>query len=355
IWSKTFHKRNFTDLSVTKSGKVVIGGSTMNAFCTDTSAYYMLDVDGTELWQRIGDYAQCGTLPFTNDNNENTYTLGYIKVNTAYIPKVNIVNGAGNVINQITTLPNPKLINISDDLSVYVVSTIQGPSSNCTVIATKYDQSANIVWSKSLTGKGFDITCIRSDSTGLYIAGSIYQFMSFDNINFTSKGLIIIKTDNCGNMVWSKRTNGNYGNITINDFAVAPDQSLLLTGMIQSTHSFDSFSVTGDPDYYDMYLAKLIQPGVPADVKKKDNVYPDFNLYPLPTSGFFVVNYSREKTSGSIRVRIFNALGQIVYSGNETFQKSYTRDFDLSCQSKGVYFVELSAENLRLIKRVIIE
>ena len=78
----------------------------------------------------------------------------------------------------------------------------------------------------------------------------------------------------------------------------------------------------------------------------------DFLVYPNPTDGVFSIEF--DASIQESEVRVLNNLGQQVYLLNDQANTN-VRVVDLSHLPAGIYFVELTTENERGLKKVILE
>ncbi|MBI4931802.1 MAG: VCBS repeat-containing protein [Bacteroidetes bacterium] len=77
------------------------------------------------------------------------------------------------------------------------------------------------------------------------------------------------------------------------------------------------------------------------------------NIYPNPNSGIFTLDL-RNNISGSAIIKVYNVLGEEVKQINCLGCKSKTT-IDLSKQSKGVYYLQISTNDKVITKKIIIE
>ena len=81
----------------------------------------------------------------------------------------------------------------------------------------------------------------------------------------------------------------------------------------------------------------------------------DLNIYPNPSRDIFNVTFSSE-TKQTIEVRVLNLVGEIIFIENLIdFEGDYTKSFNLSEHSKGVYLLELDTENGMVNKKLILQ
>lgn len=77
-----------------------------------------------------------------------------------------------------------------------------------------------------------------------------------------------------------------------------------------------------------------------------------FDLYPNPNNGWFTLDVGFD-TNEEAEVVIFNAIGQRVWSQNIVGEQ-FKLPIDLTNQSSGIYFVEISTPKGRAVKRVVL-
>lgn len=80
---------------------------------------------------------------------------------------------------------------------------------------------------------------------------------------------------------------------------------------------------------------------------EKDEV----QLFPNPSTGTFYVNYPHYSKNISNYVKIFNPLGQLILE----IALSETTEIDLSKEENGMYYLNITTNNTRIIKKLIIQ
>ena len=79
------------------------------------------------------------------------------------------------------------------------------------------------------------------------------------------------------------------------------------------------------------------------------------SVYPNPGGNKFNISYNSTEVVKSLHLKIRNALGQVVYSiSASSIHGEYTKIIDLSDEDKGVYLIEIIADEKRSIKRIIL-
>ncbi len=78
-------------------------------------------------------------------------------------------------------------------------------------------------------------------------------------------------------------------------------------------------------------------------------------IYPNPTTSVFTINYSSNSAQGFL-FRIINSKGQIIYSESITqYKGEYTQIIDMKNQAKGVYFIEIIAERIKTVRKIVLD
>lgn len=79
------------------------------------------------------------------------------------------------------------------------------------------------------------------------------------------------------------------------------------------------------------------------------------NVYPNPTEGKFSVSFVALKEVDAVKINVSNVTGQqIMEQQYEKTGKQFSQEFDISGIAKGVYFVEIIADNERQVKKLIL-
>lgn len=100
-------------------------------------------------------------------------------------------------------------------------------------------------------------------------------------------------------------------------------------------------SVTASPFYHS------------TDIPLDDNVVLiDFSVYPNPTNGVFYLNIEDSGTT-PYNVKVVDLLGKTVFE--RQVAPNQEARFDLSTVHKGIYFVEITRSQDRVIQRVVIQ
>lgn len=110
---------------------------------------------------------------------------------------------------------------------------------------------------------------------------------------------------------------------------------------------------SGETEDYVVIIRSPLTSGLP--IPKSIGHY---SLFPNPTSGRFTVSFMTLKSIDEITVTVTNVLGEKIqeksygrHAGGATFQEP----LNLSEAAKGVYFVELKADQEKIIKKIVVQ
>lgn len=231
------------------------------------------------------------------------------------------------------------------------------------VFISKLDNSGNFVWAAAMGGisddKGNAIAFDPADEGGVYIMGNFTKTADLDpgkNVfNLTavhSNDMFIAKLYNTGDFEWAKPV---FANQSYQSSVMALDgRSLFMAGLyINPTITFDSINVT-NPSYsgncWDVFIAKLntsFSTSVPEIYTHPILVYPN------PATDELTIEFEGDKIR-NVGIKMFNVLGEVVYSDHyENFGQ--TKSIDISNLSTGIYFLDISLDGKRVMKKIVKE
>ncbi|UPT65255.1 MAG: M43 family zinc metalloprotease [Sphingobacteriales bacterium JAD_PAG50586_3] len=117
--------------------------------------------------------------------------------------------------------------------------------------------------------------------------------------------------------------------------------------------SDDTWYAYDDADSWGLSVSHAIFPIVCPTSSYEENVWEGASVFPNPTDGNINV-YLKLKSSDDVNIRVFNPMGQLITSQNSTNTMGGTYAFDLSNQSTGLYFVEVTAGTVSKTFKVIV-
>ena len=205
-------------------------------------------------------------------------------------------------------------------------------SEDCYLIKT--NSQGDTVWTKTFGGAAKDRAyAVRQTDDGGYITAGLTASYGNGQTDY-----YLIKTDANGNFLWSR----TFGKI---DFDEAYGMDLTSDGGFVTTGT--SYTVV-TPFSYDLSIVKTNSSGLVgifertiADIPQQ---YQLFQNYPNPFNPSTTIRYSVPVAS-SVRIKIYNMLGQEIISLVEGFQPAgeYEVPFNANGLSSGVYFYRMEA------------
>jgi hypothetical protein len=352
-----------------KEEGVIICGK-MHSADTLVSKITSTSAEGNINWTRNGDLSAGGSDPF-DLNMDFKGNLFLLDKNHPKITSIWQFNENGNFVRKkeiIATYPsnpvidkngnfylfggyhhtNPLLVNgvtyTSDDLygGRYII---------------KLDSMGEPLWVKDLGEQKISVGAMASDNeANLYIAGTFEYTFKIDDIELKSESqeVFVIKIDKNGNLNWVKNSTGGtkWVGAVIEAMAVDKDGNVLISGNINAKLKFDEHQVNVSGAYADMFIAKISQSKITSIETREMSHY--FNLFPNPINGTFTLQYN-SANSGVINYRISTITGAVVYEAKEIKEPGiFNKQINLDNNPPGIYFVELTAEGERLVKKLIL-
>lgn len=333
---------------------------------------------GTCLWSKFGEFSKSGSSGFAIACDKNGYIFvagdGNKDVSTGNSGFLVKYDSNGNIQYNRFVPHTPKVLHVTNDeiflggwFSVYPIS-ISGTTYTCDTKYSKWylmkmDTSMNVKWHKILSNDA-NIGSVASDAQGNLFVGGSYADLHVDNYNFTSNTgeIFIMKVDSEGNIQWIKNSagNGQTGSTTISDISVGSDNEITFTGTLYGFHDFDHTNVSVQSNMYgDLLIGRLSTTDEldENDVNIKKNEFDDggLNAFPNPNNGKFIITYFSQKES-SVQIRILDVHGKIIYTEPiQKIQGHLNKEVDFSNQAKGIYFIEMIADNERTTQKIVIE
>jgi hypothetical protein len=275
---------------------------------------------------------------------------------------------------------------------------------NYAMFILKYDDSGNVIWTKTFGGNNAESCSTLNYQTNVLILSGVFNSdtLIFDADTLINSGFsdgFLVKCDNIGNVIWAKSVSGPnteasscnsidiYGNVYftgyfnspsisiggINLFNSGSDNQIFIakydsTGLIlwaealgdlgydicfsSSNDSFGNVYVTGRFDNTITFgSTNLINPGTnnfyiaklgatPVGFEQKI-ISNDQSIYPNPSNGIFTFNESKNVKT----VEVFNMMGELILSqGN-------VKQINLSDFAKGIYVARINGAFVtRLVK-----
>jgi len=227
------------------------------------------------------------------------------------------------------------------------------------IFLVKYDSNGNVIWTKGAGGNYYDDGfCTTTDVNGnVYITGGfrsdsiIFDSTVLNHSSYYYSDIFLAKYNPNGNLLWAKSVKGNKEDVGYS-VATGIGSSIYISGIFTSDSIFFSNDTLFDcaPNSYEMFIAKLRSyDGNTLNVEEFNNSI-SVNIFPNPSSGIFTVNL---RNCRDAKICVYDVLGNCLL--NKNCRSDVSPKIDLSCQPKGIYFVELLSGTERRTEKIIIE
>ncbi len=197
----------------------------------------------------------------------------------------------------------------------------------------------------------------------VFISGVFEDSIQIGSSIFTKQGAVntvnifVTKFDDNGSFKWISQTY-NYTDVYSSPGAfemINDENKCYVTGTFSGKTGFGNSIVESDC-WQDAFIAKIKDNDNLVGRNKFDSKEEStLSIFPNPTQGIFTINYTTpEKTI--LQINISDSKGQRVFA--ETiydFTGTYKKAVDLSKHAKGVYFIELTGNAKKEVKRVVVE
>jgi hypothetical protein len=139
-----------------------------------------------------------------------------------------------------------------------------------------------------------------------------------------------------------------YPTLSINKFGLTPGQSYRAQGRTFCDSNVTSFRSTWTAPVLWTQPGTLIRMESTSQIKNLD-------IYPNPSRDIFNIRFISEKIQ-DLSVRVINIMGELVYQEKANqFIGEYTKQIDLTDNSKGVYFLEITTDKGVVNRKIVIQ
>ena len=222
--------------------------------------------------------------------------------------------------------------------------------------------TGNVLWVTQAGGVLDDIARgIGTDGTNLFItgqygstaAGSTAAFGSTSLTAADSSDIFIAGLSNTGTFTWAMTVGGIHDSVETLGYESGITVTAKPTGEVYVAGALLDGGIFGTTSYTkygrtDAFIAKILQAGVAVP---EINGVGDLRIYPNPSNGIFSLDVSKMRGQ-KLEMTVQNCLGQII--DKKTQNADALINVDLSAQKKGIYFVEIIAENEKIYREKII-
>lgn len=227
-----------------------------------------------------------------------------------------------------------------------------------TSFITKYDTIGNLLWKRtSIYTNGSCRIQMQCGANGdIYMSGGFTNSLTIDSTLITGGSaykMFLAKLDSSGTLKWITTSSGSgSGWAGANDITVFGNE-IFIFGAMGGQNTFGNYTLN-EPN--GVFTLKITDDEMLSTfVNDKTSVTNGLTVYPNPSNQIITVLFSK-RYARQLQLSIKNQLGQVVYSfTSNDVQGKFIKDIDLGKQTKGVYFLEVIADEERLVKKVLLE
>jgi hypothetical protein len=367
LWAKVMNA-TYNNIVLNKTNGVIITGKIR----TDSlvSIISSINKEGVKNWERIGDASGNASYPFLNQiDSEESLFFVHRDIKNTLLFKINKIGQ--KVWQKDFTIPYPTVFTIDQNKNFYfggyysnlfpliINGELYSPNSEGWFIL-KVNLNGEVLWIKNLGEQAIDFKAIASDKdNGICLSGNFTHSMMVDGKNLTSANTeaFVMKLNEEGNLVWIKQSSGGkeFEACPIEAMAIAPNGDVFITGIIRGNFLFDNINVNAPHSYGEMLVAKITGNNnvITTSIEEKETGY-HFNIFPNPTHSNFTIHYHSENL-GPISFKVRTLTGAIIYEAIE--QKptgKIEKQINLGSPAPGVYFVEVTSDGERVVKKLVV-
>ena len=210
-------------------------------------------------------------------------------------------------------------------------------NSGTTAYGTNLDGNHPNNTSSSLVSPCYDLSVLESGTIRFYLAYELET--NYDYIYF--------QYSNDSGLNWSTLDTYNGFDSELKEYTYDLNQSMLSENIIFRFHLAADAYVNEEGAVIDDFIVEGFA------LNSENDIALDIAIYPNPTNGLFTID-----TNGLYQlenIKIYSIDGKQVYDNNFYVEQS-KKEIDLSNQTKGLYFVEITSKNKsKVIRKLIIE
>jgi hypothetical protein len=216
-----------------------------------------------------------------------------------------------------------------------------------------YTTSGSFLWARSVTGNGNGMNGVSSDNNGnVVVAGYTHPFETgfgsqvYYSQSLGGPNLYVAKYDGSGNLLWSLVEGNNTDSNVPATITCDHSGSPVIAGWHMKPLTLGATTLNYASSMYgSLFVAKIGDNGSMTAIAEKKTS--EFNVYPNPTAGKFIVS----GITGKTQCRLFDGTGRQLQNFSSVGE-SY--DMDLTSYDSGIYLLTLqnerSARNIKILK-----
>jgi hypothetical protein len=232
---------------------------------------------------------------------------------------------------------------------------ITAPDNSGDLFVAKYNVLGSVQWVRTISGDGVehirDITLDENDN--IFLTGSfgffgdsvVFGDQVVMSTEYYNADAFIASYDSAGNFRWvlPSTSGGGEGRAIVSD----QQGSLYVTGAFGGSFTIGGASVTAESQTFLLKLSDIST--TTEDLSNPENF---FSVFPNPSTG--QIQILRTTTAGSKdRIIVYDVMGDQIKNFSDLHSNQLT--IDLSSESKGMYFIELIADGVSSVKRIVVQ
>jgi hypothetical protein len=238
---------------------------------------------------------------------------------------------------------------------------------SCIFIA-KFDTSANCLWAKS-SQKRSGVSVATDTAGNCFMSGRMIGSASFgtgtNSANFNGpKGdqFFIIKYNPSGNIIWAVAPGGDqHGGNSASDICTDISGNCYVTGGCDAVTSFGNYTLNQRSFYItrlstQFFISPANNGTVAVGINEAQNLQNSFSVYPNPSTGQVFVSLLNSNGLKNISLQVKNVIGQSIFEKSyDVNANEFVQEISLGHLPRGIYFVQVSADKAREIRKIILE
>lgn len=150
---------------------------------------------------------------------------------------------------------------------------------------------------------------------------------------------------------WTTNGDGNFGDASSIETTYSPGSGDISNGQVQLTLSVQAMAPCedDDSDNVTIFIDPTVGFGQSADLENKVTIVPN------PTNGKFIVKLEDGRATDQYIISVMDYTGRVVLSEEANKDDLINKSFDLSTYPKGIYFIEITNDNIRVLEKLIVK
>lgn len=233
------------------------------------------------------------------------------------------------------------------------------PHLESNIFIIKYDSTFSPLWGSQIGDQKTDLVSgITVNSNGVFVSGMFESYSRCGETVLTSSSTVgqlyipneafVAAHDINGNFIGAQTIGCDENTVSSSGKICSSADYVYTTGRFKGRASFGGHEQNSNAR--DMYLTQLT--GLTTGMRVNNNTFSALNVYPNPGNAF-KINCSVTKVC-KFEIKIMTSTGHVIlHETKNNFYGIFEKDIDLSRYPKGIYFIEVSSNGLKEIKKQI--